>query len=186
MSRAKARAALMQELENAMRRSSAQGVHFRANRCQYGRDFRFRPRMPRFPQSGRPGDGRPARRGHGADHRRHHRRGRPAGEGGPGAPRARSTPTAARFLSRPSRRTSPRSGGSTSTCSAAMVKLWRGYSDAELRLLLRVRHQGLRDHAGSDRGAQGDGRCAQENANEKAGAKPAGKASGPRKPSRAP
>ena len=51
--------------------------------------------------------------------------------------RERDAETGARCLSRPFRKTSRRSDGFTSPCSAAMQKVWESYSDAELRLLLR-------------------------------------------------
>ena len=51
-------------------------------------------------------------------------------------------PIAARCLSRPSRRTSPRSGASTSTCSEACSNSGSTYSDAELRLLLEFATKG--------------------------------------------
>ena len=66
-----------------------------------------------------------------------------------------------------------------------MEKLWESYSDAELRLAVGVCFEGLRDGAGSDRGTEVDGRGAQGKAREEGQAQ-AGLTSGPRKPSRAP
>ena len=53
----------------------------------------------------------------------------------------------------------------------AMHKDWEGYSDDELRLLLRFADAGLQRHARGDRGAEGDARCAQDERKEKAGGK---------------